>query len=70
VYVRLHGSRALYASGYSESELDRWAARVKRWAGQRGGRAGRDVYVYFDNDAFAHAPPDALALAGRLSRTP
>ena len=37
-------------------------------AGRRGGRAGRDVYVYFDNDAFAHAPHDALALAGRLGR--
>jgi len=37
-------------------------------AGRRGGRAGRDVDVYFDNDAFAHAPYDALALAGRLGR--
>jgi uncharacterized protein YecE (DUF72 family) len=27
---------------------------------------GRDVYVYFDNDAKVHAPFDALALAERL----
>lgn len=66
VYVRLHGARALYASAYTATELDRWATRVRRWAGRRGGRGGRDVYVYFDNDAFAHAPHDALALAGRL----
>ncbi|HEU5260441.1 MAG TPA: DUF72 domain-containing protein [Gemmatimonadales bacterium] len=70
VYVRLHGSRALYASAYTESELDRWATRVEQWAGSRGGRAGRDVYVYFDNDAFAHAPHNALALARRLGRKP
>ncbi len=67
VYVRLHGSRALYASAYSDRELDRWAARVTQWAG-RGGRKGRDVYVYFDNDAFAHAAHNALALAQRVRR--
>ena len=39
----------------------RWAARVDRLA-----RDGRDVVVFFDNDAEAHAPNDALALAGRL----
>jgi uncharacterized protein YecE (DUF72 family) len=27
----------------------------------------RDVYVYFDNDAFAHAPQDALRLRRRLA---
>lgn len=70
VYVRLHGSRALYAGAYTERELARWAARVERWAGRRGGRTGRDVYVYFDNDAFAHAPHNALALAGRLGGKP
>jgi uncharacterized protein YecE (DUF72 family) len=26
----------------------------------------RDVYVYFDNDRFAHAPDDAVRLARRL----
>lgn len=28
--------------------------------------AGRDVYVYFDNDAKVHAPFDAIRLAERL----
>ena len=27
---------------------------------------GRDVFVYFDNDAEVHAPFDAIALARRL----
>lgn len=61
VYVRLHGDTELYASGYSAEALDLWAQRVRRWAGD-----GRDVYVYFDNDAKVHAPFDALALAERV----
>jgi uncharacterized protein YecE (DUF72 family) len=61
VYVRLHGSTALYTSDYSDRELDDWADRVRRW-----GTQGRDVYVYFDNDALAHAPHNARALAERL----
>jgi uncharacterized protein YecE (DUF72 family) len=61
VYVRLHGAAELYASGYSDAELDAWAARVERWSGD-----GHDVVVFFDNDAEGHAPRDALALAHRL----
>lgn len=63
VYVRLHGSRELYVSGYTDAELDVWAARVKAWRGD-----GRDVYVYFDNDAKVHAPFDALKLRARVER--
>jgi uncharacterized protein YecE (DUF72 family) len=62
VYVRLHGSTELYVSGYSDADLDDWAARLERWRG----RATRDVYVYFDNDAKVHAPHDARRLAERL----
>ncbi|MGQ0713887.1 MAG: DUF72 domain-containing protein [Gemmatimonadaceae bacterium] len=57
VYVRLHGSRELYASGYTDVELATWAERIRRWTA-----AGLDVYVYFDNDAKVHAPFDALRL--------
>lgn len=32
VYVRLHGSEVLYASGYDAAALDAWAARVAAWA--------------------------------------
>jgi uncharacterized protein YecE (DUF72 family) len=79
VYVRLHGSEELYASGYDDDALDVWAARVAAWADgrepadaarvkapTRPRRAGRDVYVYFDNDAKVRAPADAAGLAGRL----
>ena len=58
VYVRLHGSTTLYASNYEDDELDAWAQRVARWR-----EDGRDVYVYFDNDARGHAPRNAATLA-------
>jgi uncharacterized protein YecE (DUF72 family) len=63
VYVRLHGSRELYVSGYTPRELDAWAARVAVWL--RGPKP-RDVYVYFDNDARARAPLDARGLLERV----
>jgi uncharacterized protein YecE (DUF72 family) len=61
VYVRLHGSRQLYVSGYTGEELEAWAGKIRGWM-----TAGRDVYVYFDNDARGHAPHDAAALAERV----
>jgi uncharacterized protein YecE (DUF72 family) len=64
VYVRLHGSRELYASGYTDAELDEWAGKVATWR-TMGGKQ-RDVYVYFDNDAKVHAPFDAKRLAERV----
>ncbi len=60
VYVRLHGDKELYTSGYTPEALDRWAGKVKGWA-----EAGQDVYVYFDNDAKGYAPHDAMALIER-----
>ena len=84
VYLRLHGSEELYASGYSDEALDHWAARIKLWA--RGlepndarliapemkppRRNARDVYVYFDNDAKVRAPADARSLRAKLAEFP
>lgn len=79
VYVRLHGDKKLYASGYSDKALADWARRIRAW--QRGAqpagdpriatspprkRASRDVYVYFDNDTKVKAPFDARSLAERI----
>jgi uncharacterized protein YecE (DUF72 family) len=76
VYMRLHGDTELYASGYSDPALARWAARVRAWSegsqppdahliapGQIPARRARDVYCYFDNDAKVKAPFDAANLA-------
>jgi uncharacterized protein YecE (DUF72 family) len=56
-YLRLHGAPHTYHDGYSPQALGRWATTVLAHAA-----AGRDVYVYFDNDAERHAPWDALRL--------
>jgi uncharacterized protein YecE (DUF72 family) len=63
VYVRLHGRPLTYASDYSAADLRRWAARLGRWLAE-----GRDVHVYFDNDALGCAPFDALHLLALLRR--
>ena len=75
VYVRLHGDKKLYASGYGEEALADWARRIRAW--RRGSqpkgdprisrsapapRASREVYVYFDNDMKVKAPGDARSL--------
>jgi uncharacterized protein YecE (DUF72 family) len=58
VYVRLHGHTRKYASSYSAASLRRWASDAVRWRD-----AGRDVFVYFDNDAEGHAVRNAQAFA-------
>jgi uncharacterized protein YecE (DUF72 family) len=69
LYLRLHGAKELYSSGYEGEALDLWAARIAHWASggvpPRNDRS-RDVWVYFDNDAKVRAPADARALAVRL----
>ena len=81
VYLRLHGSEELYASGYSDEALDHWAARIKLWAQglepndarlidsdtRPAPHSPRDVFAYFDNDAKVRAPVDARSLRGRLA---
>ncbi|CAN5537657.1 DUF72 domain-containing protein [soil metagenome] len=61
-YVRLHGDKELYASGYTDTSLDEWAARCRGWDGD-----GLDVFVYFDNDLKGFAPHDAQRLIARLA---
>jgi uncharacterized protein YecE (DUF72 family) len=80
VYLRLHGSEELYASGYSDEALDHFAGRIKLWTrglepndarlispdANPAGPVSRDVYVYFDNDAKVRAPVDAQSLRAKL----
>jgi uncharacterized protein YecE (DUF72 family) len=53
-YIRLHGSRRLYASEYTREEIGAWADRIRSW--------GIPAYVYFDNDYLAFAARNALEL--------
>ena len=80
VYVRLHGSRQLYASGYTPREIAAWAEKIRAWnrgteppnARRIGGttkpaKNGRDVYLFFDNtDVKLRVPVDARRMAKEL----
>lgn len=79
MYLRLHGDKELYASGYTDEALDRWASRIQAWS--RGSqpadahlvsskappaRKSRDIFCYFDNDIKVRAPFDARRLIEKL----
>ena len=79
MYLRLHGDEELYASGYGDAAIERWAGKIRAWS--TGGqpedgvrvaskaplrRKIRDVYCYFDNDIKVHAPYDAKRLIAAL----
>ncbi|KPC54719.1 DUF72 domain-containing protein [Amantichitinum ursilacus] len=79
VYVRLHGAEKLYASGYTDTALDDWAARIKAWTSGHKAVDGprvaepatdsaREVFCYFDNDIKVRAPFDAQRLMQRLDQ--
>ncbi len=54
IYIRLHGSKKLYASEYSEEELEAYARKIRDWS--------RDTYLYFDNDYGGYAIKNAKRL--------
>jgi len=63
VYLRLHGGEVLYGSNYSDQELKEWAAKILSWK-----RKVREMFVYFNNDAFGFAVKNALVLKKLLSQ--
>ena len=79
LYLRLHGDQEIYASGYTDEALTRWAGRIDAWrsgsqpedarliaTGLQVKKQPRDVYCYFDNDIKVRAPFDAQALLPKL----
>lgn len=84
IYIRLHGDKELYRSGYSDRALTRWARRIDAWhaggepadarricAPLRSASKPRDVYCYFDNtDVKLRAPVDARSLLRKLDGAP
>ncbi|HEY1900296.1 MAG TPA: DUF72 domain-containing protein [Steroidobacteraceae bacterium] len=80
LYLRLHGDKKLYRSGYGPQALTRWADRISAWSRgdaplhglradpqAKAGRRPRTVYCFFDNtDEKLRAPADAKALMKRL----
>lgn len=79
MYIRLHGEHELYASGYEDDSLARWAEKIRLWSEGKQppdarlvsqvappAAARRDVYCYFDNDIKVRAPFDARRLMALL----
>jgi uncharacterized protein YecE (DUF72 family) len=60
VYLRLHGV-PVYRQDYSGAELAAWAERLTK-------SGAREAWVYFNNDADAHAPHNALTLKKLLGK--
>lgn len=60
-YARLQRMSEEVATGYSESRLDEFADRARRWADD-----SRDSYIFMINGAKVRAPSAALALQDRL----
>jgi uncharacterized protein YecE (DUF72 family) len=63
-YLRFHGRAPREAPCYTEEELRQEAKLVGELVGR-----GIDTYVYFNNDALAHAPANAARLTELLNET-
>jgi uncharacterized protein YecE (DUF72 family) len=62
VYVRRHGTRRGYGGSYGDRMLQQDTDRIVEWR-----TAGKDVYVYFNNDGRAAAVRNALRLTDLVS---
>ena len=56
VYVRMHAGGGP-GGGFTPEQLQWWARRLRAL-----GKAGKDRFIYFNNDAGGHAPRDARTL--------
>jgi len=57
IYLRFHGKKILYTSSYPKEELAKWGEKMQKWLSE-----GKDVYAYFNNDAYGYAVENALTL--------
>lgn len=59
IYIRFHGPAELYASGYTDEMLQKFALKFKQWV-----KKGHQVWAFFNNDIHGHAFRDAARLKG------
>lgn len=57
IYVRFHGPAALYASSYSDEQLQNFADKFLHWQ-----KEGHAIWVFFNNDVHGYALNDAVRL--------
>lgn len=63
VYVRMHGSKVLFSSKYTKKELSSLTEKIKKWLQQK-----RNVFVYFNNDAWGYAINNAKTIKFLLEK--
>lgn len=56
LYIRMHGSKILFGSKYTKKELNQLAQKIKKW------QRNKDIFVYFNNDAWGYAIENARTL--------
>jgi uncharacterized protein YecE (DUF72 family) len=61
IYMRRHGEGGNYDTCYPEAELKKDSKRIKAYL-----KDGKDVFMYFNNDAFGYAPRNASELMDLL----
>lgn len=64
VYIQRHGEGGNYALSYSTEQLKEDANKIKEYL-----KKGKDVYMFFNNDANAYAPQNAMELKKMLDKT-
>ena len=57
VYIRRHGAGGSYAADYSLKALRKDTRRIRGYI-----RDGKEVFIYFNNDAYGYAPKNAREL--------
>jgi uncharacterized protein YecE (DUF72 family) len=61
LYLRFHGGGSLYSSNYSDKELKKWAAFAKKFP-------NKDIFAFFNNDAYGYSVKNALKFRQLLEK--
>lgn len=61
LYLRFHGAQSLYASNYSDKELKEWANFARDFK-------DKDIFTFFNNDAYGYAIKNALKFRELLEK--
>lgn len=64
IYLRLHGSKNLYATDYTEDELSGIARKSKKWLSQ-----DKTVWIFFNNDYHGYATKNARELINIINHS-
>jgi uncharacterized protein YecE (DUF72 family) len=61
MYLRFHGAPQLYATSYTNQQLQDWADKAQNWLLE-----GKDIYAYFNNEG--HAITNSQSLGQLLTK--